>query len=77
MSDSDQLYKLYVVLSNATLVFSFDFYPVCQSEVMAHLVIIKEWLQQLAVPKAWIETVLFWDVLEEFPISRRVPHPFT
>jgi hypothetical protein len=28
----------FVVFSNATLVFSFDFYPVCQSEGTAHLV---------------------------------------
>jgi hypothetical protein len=34
-------------------------------------------LQQLAVPKAQIEKVLFCDVLEEFPISERVLHRFT
>jgi hypothetical protein len=31
-------------------------------------------LQQWAVPKARIEKDLFWDVLEEFPISQWVLH---
>jgi hypothetical protein len=31
----------------------------------------------LAGPKAQIEKVMFWDVLEEFSISQRVLHQFT
>jgi hypothetical protein len=42
-----------------------------------HICVLLSCLQQLAVPKARIEKVLFWDVFKEFPISQWVLHRFT